>query len=118
MPANITISPNNTPYLVNPCTFYFVQLSSDGSPIPSTMFSKHTNNLSDGQTSCTEARVTPYQTQPKAGYQPCLFKSGLRYFYQINRNQQIVPNSMIAVKNRPMNLCSGTHTWLEFRKYY
>ena len=119
MPANVTISPTNTPWAPNPCTFYFVQIDSEGAPILGTMFSKYNNNLSDNQTPCTEVRLPATQMVAPAGKRQCFFPNGNRYFYQIDKiTGLIVGNSMILVSGQgkpPM--CVGTHQYLEYKNF-
>ena len=115
-----TKSVNNTPYLPQPCLFYFVRLAADLSPIPSTMFSKPNNALDANATPCTDARLTSTQMKPPAGHVQCFFKSGFRYFYLVNSHTtgqpMIVPDSMIQVSNngKPQHMCVGTSSYLEY----
>lgn len=105
-------------YIVQPCTYYFVHLDSKQHPIPGTQFAKHTNNLDPGQTSCTEARLPNYQMVAPAGTKQCFNKEGWRYFYQLNNlNKQVVPNSLIAIKGKPAQMCVGTNTYLEYKLF-
>lgn len=118
--AAATVSPNNTPYLVNPCTFYFTQVDQIGAPILGTMFSKHTNILSDGQTVCTEVRLPSTQMIAPAGHRQCFFPNGNRYFYLVNQQTgQVVSNSMTLRTNqsKPDQMCVGTNHYLEYKNF-
>lgn len=123
MPANTTTtalnptqSPNNATWLTPTCQFWFVYLSTTHEPLMGTMFSKPTANLGVMETACTIARLTSYQNKPPAGHVQCFFKSGFRYFYQVNNQGQIVGNSMIQVSGnkKPAYMCSGNHSYREF----
>lgn len=94
------------------CLYYFVHLDAEGRPIPGTMYGKQDNNKIDAGYKCREARVTGLPMTAPVGYVACTKNpTGLRYWYQVvsiptgggNSRNEIVPNSMIAVRGVPQS---------------
>lgn len=100
-------------YTTKNCRFFFVHLSETGEPITDTMFSKTNNKLDDGF-ECVEARV-PTTQMTREGQ--CFPESGFRYYYKVDRNGNILPNSMFKLQGKPKTWCTGTYNILEFVLY-
>lgn len=93
---------------VKPCLFYKVQLAQTGEPLVGTMQGYPNAKISDP---CAQALVPNYQVPVTEECRPA---SGLRYFYKVDRNGKIVPNSMWSATKKPKSMCSGQHSVLEF----
>ena len=95
---------------VSPCLHYIVHLDSALCPIPSTM---------QGVTKIHKVPSCAHKIATVPNYQVALTKecrpaNHLRYFYLVDRNNNIVPNSMVAMKRKPLRGCNGTKHYLEF----
>lgn len=97
------------------CVYYFVHLDANGNPIPGTMYGKPNNNTIDGGYKCAEARVTGTVMQPGPGQVQCM--GPFRYWYQINRQGNILPNSMIAVNGVPGGQAGRSCNYIEFKVF-
>jgi hypothetical protein len=95
------------------CIFYFVQLSETGEPIPETMVSRPTNRI-PRDLQCVWARV-PKTQMTRTGQ--CFPASGFRYYYKVDRNGNILSNSMYQTQSKPSTWCDGTYNILEFVVY-
>jgi hypothetical protein len=97
---------------MNPgCNFYKVKLDQHGAPILGTMMMFETPQIING---CNEALVPATQMS----YTGQLFPpSGLRYYYKVDSNCNIVPNSMFSKKTPEKNWSSGPNKILEFVIY-
>lgn len=105
-----------TPGLLSNCLWYFVHLNELGAPVPSTMFSKNSNNKKDPGYGCREARLSPTQENVPAGKVQCFFPNHLRYFYKVSIiTGDILPNSMWSQIGKPASMCSGTYKVLEYK---
>lgn len=93
--------------------YYFVHLDAAGHPIPSTMFGK--SNAASNTCTTKIAPLTGKPMTPPAGYQQCIGKSHKRWWYQIDRNGNILPNSMIMVEGVPTHTGTGTCHYIEYQ---
>lgn len=94
--------------------YYFVHLDSDEFPIPGTMYGKSTNKIDKGY-KCREARLTGTVMTAPSGYVQCFPSNGFRYWYQLDGNANIVPNSLIAVKGIPTSTGGRPCQFIEYK---
>lgn len=100
----------------NYCLNYYVRLSADGFPVVGEMmgFNPKIGAPCDQRCQWALLKTTAY-TAPAAMHQ-CFHPNGLRYFYQLNRQGNILPNSMIATYDFP-NSVGGCSYFIEWKKY-
>jgi hypothetical protein len=96
----------------NTCLYYFVHLDADENPIPGTMYGKNNNKIDTGY-KCRQARLTgEVMTVPEGSVQ-CI--GPLRYWYQLDQQGDIRPNSMIAVQGVPKGQAGRSCQYVEYK---
>ena len=103
------------------CLQYYVLLREDGSPIESTMqgytqVGSGPIGLPCNRTGCTYVKLKTSAYTAPDGYHQCFFSDGKRYFYRINSQGQIVPNSLFGSLTYPTNPGSCGY-FIEYKSY-
>lgn len=93
------------------CLFYIVNLNEHGEPILGTMQGHPTPTLKNG---CNQALLPSTQMSFTGQVLP---PSGLHYYYKVDANCNIVPNSMFSKARVPENWSSGSNRILEYVLY-
>jgi hypothetical protein len=99
----------------NSCLYYFVHLDANENPIPGTMYSKSNNNKIDTGYKCRQARLTGQVMTASEGYVQCI--GPLRYWYQLDQQGNIRPNSMIAVQGVPKGQAGRSCQYVEYKVF-
>jgi len=99
----------------NTCVRYFARLDQNHYPIPGSMQGFPALQSPCGE-SCqwVQLQTTPYIAP--SGTKVCHQPDGLRFYYQIGKNGQIVPNSLIATYTAPQSP-GGCAYWIEYLKF-
>jgi hypothetical protein len=108
------------------CLTYYVRVDEHGAPIGGTQQGFAPSNWSSGSefttnalpcdAGCNYVQLPATQMTVPAGKTRCLFPSGIRYFYQVNRKSgQVKPNSIRQGYEFPQDLNSCL--WREFIKW-
>lgn len=101
----------------NYCLTYMVSTTEDKEPIGGTMraFNPGTQKMCD--IGCDFLILPTTQMQPGNGQVACKFKSGLRWFYKIDKQGHIVPNSLFSGLEFPKEPTLYCSQILEIFKY-
>ena len=101
----------------NYCLTYVISLNENGEPIAGTQrgFNPSTQKYCD--VGCDFAILPTTQMQPGNGQTSCKFASQLRWFYKLNKNGHIIPNSLFSGLQFPQEPTLHCSQILEFLKF-
>lgn len=78
---------------------YYAQKRSDGYPHPSSMM-----GFEDAPTGENLVEIKAENSTPGGGQKALASSSGLRYFVRRSKDGKIIPNSLMATRNKPDGL--------------